>query len=112
MPNSPETLSPSLRPRRSLRVILAVIVVALLLPIVSCVAWSRIEAGRLDAALDALEARDEPLDIADFYPRPTTSEGRQASHLYAETLRLAGTYTRRDHSAAIRAIQQLCSPRT
>lgn len=112
MPNSPETLSPSPPPRRSLRVILAVIVVALSVPIVSCVAWSRIEAGRLDAALDALEARAEPLDVADFYPRPTTSEGRQASHLYGETLRLAGAYTRRDHSAAIRAVQQLCSART
>jgi hypothetical protein len=112
MPTPPETVSPSPPPRRSLRVILVGIVAALLLPIVSCVAWSRIEASRLDAALEALEARGEPLDIADFYQRPTTSAGRQASHLYAETLRLAGTYTRRDHSEAIRAIQQLCSPQT
>src|SRR5215213_5892571 len=100
------------RSRRSLRVILAGIVVALLLPIVSCAAWSRIEASRLDAALDALEARDEPLDIAEFYPKPTTSEGRQTSHLYAEALKLAGANTRRDQSAAIRAIQQVCSAQT
>jgi hypothetical protein len=93
-------------------VVLAAVVIALLLPIVSCVAWSRIEAARLDAALDALEARDEPLDIAEFYPQPATAEGRHASHMYAETLKLAGAYARRDDSLAIRAIQQLCSPQT
>src|SRR4051812_19219561 len=102
MPTSPETVSPSRRPHRSLRMIVAGIVVALLLPIVSCGAWSRFEASRLDAALDALEAREEPLDIAEFYPRPATSEGRQTSHLYAQALKLAGADTRRDQSAAIR----------
>jgi hypothetical protein len=112
MPHAPDTPSGSPQPRRSLRVILAAVVIALLLPIASCVAWSRIEEARLDAALDALEARDEPLDVAEFYPRPTTREARQASHMYAETLKLAGAYTRRDDSAPIRAIQQLCSADT
>ena len=37
---------------------------------------------------DALEARNEPLDLAAFDPKPATDEQRQASHYYKQAVSL------------------------
>jgi len=73
--------------------------------------WGWIESARLDRALDALEARKQPLDIAQFYPKPTTPEQKEASHLYAEAGKLVGDRPVAALNAArvSRLIEELCT---
>ena len=80
----------------------------MLSPIAAFVTWSRIEASRLDRAFDALEARDEPLDIAEFDLKPATGEQREASHLYAQAMKSVGTQQPAFQAAAT-AVEKLCS---
>ena len=79
-------------------------------PVFAFLVWSRVEAARLDRALDALEARHEPLDIADFEPTPATAEQREASRTYARAMAIAGdqSMTRAQVAAASTAIEKLC----
>ncbi|MBW8866653.1 MAG: hypothetical protein JF610_04845, partial [Acidobacteria bacterium] len=71
-----------------LRYFIAALIGVFALPVVIWIVWGWIEATRLDRALDRLEARHEPLDIADFTVKPTTAEQREASHLYAQAGKL------------------------
>ena len=90
---------------------LAIVLMVLLSPVVAFLAWSRIEASRLDSAFDALEARDELLDVADFDQKPATDEQREASHLYAQAMRLVVNepLATPQAMAAATAIEALCS---
>ncbi len=88
MPTDPEL---SVRPPRRplpLRYFIAALIGVFALPIVIWMVWGWVEASRLDRALDALEARHEPLDLADFTVKPTTAEQREASHLYGQAGKL------------------------
>jgi hypothetical protein len=91
--------------------VLAIVLSVLLLPVVAFTAWSRIESVRLDRALDDLEAREEPLDIAAFEPKPATDEQREASHAYAQAMTVVGDQpmTSSGTVAATKAIEQLCT---
>src|SRR4051812_26035820 len=78
------------RPRRSLSRVLAVLVAVMLAPVVAFAVWSRVEARRLDRALDAIEARGEALEVSAWDSEPATAEQQQAARLYldaAEPLR-------------------------
>ena len=97
------------RRRRSLRLVLAIVLLAMLSPIVAFLAWSRIEASRLDSAFDALEARDESLDIHDFDRKPATDEQREASHLYAQAMRLVVNEPLARPQTMATAIEKLCA---
>jgi len=79
-------------PRRDvpLRYVLGLVAACFAVPIVAWVIWGWIEASRLDRVLDALEARHEPLDLAEFAAKPTTAAEKEASHLYTEAGRLIG----------------------
>lgn len=83
---------PALRARRRLplRHLVAVILVLLLLPLLGWLVWSWSESTRLERALDVLEARHEPLDLAEFNVKPATADQREASHLYAQARKLLG----------------------
>lgn len=112
MPNEQDR-TPGRRPRvRSLRFVATVVLAALLTPIAAFIGWSRIEAARLDRALDSLEARREPLDVAEFETKPTTDAQREASHLYARAGRLAGDrpLTAAQLADAGRIIDRICAP--
>jgi hypothetical protein len=76
------------RRRLPLRYLLITLVALFALPILAWLIWGWIEAARLDRALDALEARNEPLDVAGFDVKPATPEQREASHLYAQAGKL------------------------
>jgi hypothetical protein len=91
--------------------VLAIVVAVLISPIVAFIGWSRIEAARLDRALDAIEARHEPLDIAEFELKPATSEQREASHAYAQAMKVIGDQpmTTSQTVTATNAIEQLCT---
>ena len=73
------------------------------------VIWGRVEEWRLDRALDAVEARGEPLDLAAFDPAPETEEQRRASHYYAEAMRLTADAPGAQFDLARRAAEALCS---
>ena len=90
MPNDPENLPTHPRRRLPLRYVLALIVALFALPMVTWLVWGWIESVRLDRTLDALEARHEPLDLADFDVKPTTDAQKEASHLYAAAAKLIG----------------------
>lgn len=111
MPNEPDLPSQPPPPRRPLRQVLAILLVVFLSPMVAWFVWSRIEAARVDRALDALEVRNEPLDIADFEVKPTTSEQREASHVYAQAVKLVGDATTVNFNFAPvrKAIEDLCA---
>lgn len=70
--------------------------------------WSSIERTRLDRALDALEARHEPLDIAQFDPIPKTDEQRQASHYYRQASALLADLRPRWLTETARVIEDFC----
>jgi hypothetical protein len=109
MPNDPGVRPKPPRPRRRLRDLLVILLALLLSPVAAWVAWTQIEAARLDRALDALEARHEPLDIAEFDVKPTTSEQREASHVYAEAMKLVGDATTSDVVTVRKTIEDLCA---
>src|SRR5258706_12692560 len=90
MPNEPDIPSKPLRPARRLLYLLAILLAVVLSPVIGWFAWSRIETARLEHALDALEARSEPLDIAEFETKPKTAEEREASHVYGQAAKLVG----------------------
>lgn len=88
------------------------VLVVLLSPVLAFLGWSRIEAGRLDRAFDALETRGEPLDIAAFDQEPVTSEQREASRLYAQAIKVVDSpplAAPQAMAAAATAIEELCS---
>ena len=109
MPNDPDLRPKPSRPRLRLRVLLAILLALLLSPVAAWVAWTQIEAARLDRALDALEARHEPLDVADFDVKPTTNEQREASHVYAQAMKLVGDTTT-DVTPVRKTIEEVCVP--
>jgi hypothetical protein len=78
-------------------------------PIAAFVIWGRVEAARLNRALDALEARHEPLDVDRLDPRPSTEEQRQASHLYAQAGRLVGEAVGARLTPVGKTIEELCA---
>lgn len=81
----------------------------MLSPVFAWIVWDRIEAARLDRALDGLEARREPLDIADFDVKPATSEQREASGLYAQAMKLVGDIPPARLTPARDTIEALCA---
>jgi hypothetical protein len=91
MPTDTDRLARPPRRRLPLRYFIAALIGVFALPVVIWMLWGWIEATRLDRALDALEARHEPLDIADFTVTPATAEQREASHLYAQAGKLVDT---------------------
>jgi hypothetical protein len=92
MPNGPEN-SPNIPRRRwPLRYVLVFVAGWCALPIIAWLVWGWIESTRLDRVLDALEARKERLDVADFETKPTTAAQKEASHLYAEAGKLVGEH--------------------
>jgi hypothetical protein len=110
----PTDTDPSVRPPRRrlpLRYFIAALISVLALPVVIWVVWGWIEATRLDRALDALEARHEPLDVAELELKPTTPEQRQASHFYGQAGKLVDTRAIATHEAAqlATAIETACS---
>ncbi len=110
MPNDPEISCPARR--WSLRAAAACIVTLFALPVIAWFGWGWIEAARLDRALDGLEARHEPLDLADFDLTPTTPEQRAASRLYAEARKAVAALPIGSQQTAdlARTIEQLCTP--
>lgn len=90
MPNDPETSPDIPRRRWPLRYVLLFVAGWFALPVIVWLVWGWVESVRLDRALDALEARNEPLDVAAFDKKPTTADQIQASHLYREAVTLVG----------------------
>jgi hypothetical protein len=111
MPNDPTSQPAPLRRRLPLRYLFSALAALFVLPILVWLVWGWVEAARLDRALDALEARHEPVDIDDFDLKPTTSEQREASHLYAQARKLAADLPITSEQVATlgRTIEQLCS---
>jgi hypothetical protein len=109
MPNEPEIPSQAPRPRRPLRLVVAILLVVLLSPLAVWFVWSRIEAARLDRVLDGLEARGDPLDIEEFALKPATPGQHEASHLYGQAARLVGEGVRVRLDGVAKAIQELCA---
>src|SRR3954463_13229318 len=112
MPTDPELSVRPPRRRLPLRYFIAALIGVFALPVVIWMVWGWIEASRLDRALDALEARHEPLDIAEFTVKPTTAEQREASHLYAQAGKLVDNRSiSMQHAAALsKTIETVCSP--
>jgi len=110
MPNAtpPDPPAAAKHSRRSLRRPLAIVFCLLVSPIAAFVIWGRVEAARLNRALDALEARHEPLDVDKLDPRPSTEEQRQASHLYAQAGRLVGEAAGSRLTPVGKTIEELC----
>lgn len=108
MPNDPEIPSQSPRRHESLHLVWAILLVVLLAPMVVWFVWGRIEAARLDRALDALGASGAPLDIEEFALKPATPEQHEASHLYGQAARLVGDGVRVRLDGVAKAIQELC----
>jgi len=112
MPNEIQAeITPPRRPL-SLRYLFIALVAVLVLPILVWLVWGWIEAARLDHVLDALEARHEPLDLAEFNVRPSTPEQREASHLYAQAGKLVDDrpITMQHATALSKTIETVCSP--
>ena len=111
MPNDPDSQIKPQRRRLPLRYVVITVVALFALPIVVWLLWGWIEAARLDRALDALEARNQPLDIADFEVKPATPEQREASHLYAQAGKLVDDRPISTEKAAAlsKAIEAACS---
>src|SRR6476619_6778896 len=111
MPNDPE--SPPRIPRRRwpLRYVLLFVAGWLAFPLITWLVWGWIESARLDRTLDALEARTEPLDVAEFNAKPTTPAQTEASHLYAEAAKLVTDRAIATQAAArvSQLIQELCT---
>ena len=99
------------RRRLPLRYLFAALAAVFVLPILVWLVWGWIEATRLDRALDALEARKEPLDIATFSVTPATEEQREASHLYAQAGKLVDNRRISTEQAArlSKSIEGVCS---
>ena len=114
MPNDSDSQVTPPRRRLPLRYLLIALVALFALPIVVWLVWGWIEAARLDRALDALEARNERLDIADFEVKPATPEQREASHLYAQAGRLVDDrpITSGRAEALSKTIETVCAPDT
>ena len=55
----------------------------LLLLLGAYVTWGRIEAWRLSRAVDAIQARGEPVDYGYWYAKQVTAEHKEAASLYA-----------------------------
>jgi hypothetical protein len=104
-------MSDSTRRRLPLRYLFAALAAVFVLPILVWLVWGWIEATRLDRALDALEARKEPLDIATFSVTPATEEQREASHLYAQAGKLVDDRRISTEQAArlSKSIEGVCS---
>jgi len=92
-----------------LRVLFAFVLAALLAPFLLFWAWSAVESARLDRAFDTLEARGEPLDVADLQPKPATDEQRQASHYYKQATSLVADLRPRWLTETGRIIEDFCT---
>jgi hypothetical protein len=112
MPNDPDTTEPA-SPRRRLPLpyLLSALAAVVILPILIWLVWGWLEAAQLDRALDALEARHEPLDIDAFNVKPTTPEQREASHLYAQARKLTADLPITGEQVVYlgKVIEELCS---
>lgn len=112
MPDA-ETIEPSAppprRPRRKLRHLLAIVLVVILSPFLVFALWSRVQASRLERALDAVEARGESVDVRTYAPGPVTPEQQQASALYDEFGRLTQDVRPARFAAAAAAVHALSS---
>jgi hypothetical protein len=91
-----------------LRYLFALVVAILVSPFLVFWAWSSIEASRLDRAFDDLQARHEPLDLAEFDPKPVTDEQRQASHYYKQASALVADLGPRWLTETARLIEDFC----
>ncbi len=111
MPNPmlPDTPVAEKRPPRRLRRTLAIVFCVLVSPFAAFLIWSKVEAARLNRVLDALEARNEPLDVDKLDPRPETDEQRQASHLYAQAGKLVGETAGSRLTPVGLTIEELCA---
>ena len=111
MPSDPDSQIKPQRRRLPLRYLVITVVALFALPIVVWLLWGWIEAARLDRALDALEARNQPLNIADFDVKPATPEQREASHLYAQAGKLVDDrpISMEKAAALSKAIEAACS---
>ncbi len=98
-----------MRRHRGLRRALAIVAALVLLPIASFLIFRYVESARLDRALDAIEARGEPLDLHRLDPVPETDEQRQASRDYAEAVRLAADAAGTRLTSFGRTIEELCA---
>ena len=112
MPNESDLPPRPPRGRLPLRYLLGVVAALFAAPVLVWLTWGWIEAARLDRALDALEARHDPLDPAEFEAKPATDEQREASHLYAQAGRLSDDHliTTQQAAALAETIDRLCEP--
>jgi hypothetical protein len=61
----------------------------LLLVVGAYISWGRIEAWRLSRAVDAIQARGEPVDYDYWYAKQVTAEQKEAATLYARAAEYA-----------------------
>ena len=111
MPNDLETSPKIPRRRWPLRYAFLFVAGCVALPVIVWAVWGWVESGRLDRALDALEARNEPLDVAGFDTKPTTGDQREASHLYREAVNLVGdrSFATAEGARVSLLIDELCT---
>ena len=111
MPRDPDSQPAPPRRRLPFIYLLSALVALFVLPVLCWLVWGWVEAARLDRALDAIEARHEPLDIDDFNLKPTTPEQREASHLYAQARKLAADLpiTSEQVVTLAKTIEEFCS---
>jgi len=91
-----------------LRYVFVLVCAILLSPFLIFWVWSSIESARLERTFDALEARNEPLDIAAFDPKPANDEQRQASHHYKQAAGLVAELRPRSLTEAGKEIEEYC----
>ena len=111
MPDDRDSQPAPPRRRLPLRYLFSALAALFVLPILVWLGWGWVEAARLDRALDALEARHEPLDVDDFNVKPTTPEQREASHLYLQARKLAADLPITSEQVVTlgQTIEKLCS---
>jgi hypothetical protein len=61
----------------------------LLLLLGAYIGWGRVEAWRLSRAVDAIQARGEPVDYGYWYAKQVTAEQKEAASLYARAAQYA-----------------------
>jgi hypothetical protein len=108
-PSPPDRAAPKRRRPLRLRRTLAILIGLVLVPLAAFIGWGRIEAARVSRALDAAESRGEPLDVNHLWRVPTTEEQRQASHYYAEAVRLAADAHGAQFNVIGETIEELCA---
>jgi hypothetical protein len=79
----------------------------LVAPIVGLLVWDRVARSGLDARLDAIEQRGEPMSAGEAGPRPNSDEQKRAARLYAGAMRLTANVPIGELSAATVALDAL-----